>query len=58
LAVAELAELADGLAGCGEVVSVECLFVWNFHVTRSAVLAEAERKTRPNMTVFALVDCS
>ena len=44
-------ELADGPAGCGGVVWGGCLFAWTFHVTRSAVLAEAERKTRPNMTL-------
>jgi len=51
LVVEELVELADGPAGYGEVVWGGCLFACTFHVTRSAVLAEEERKTRPNMTI-------
>jgi len=38
--VEELAELADGSTGCGEVARGGCLFGWNFSVTRSAVLTE------------------
>ena len=40
----DLAELTDGLIGCGEVASGGCLFAWNFTVTRSPVLAEAQRR--------------
>jgi len=29
----ELAELADGPSGCGEVARGGCLFAWNFSVT-------------------------
>jgi len=47
----ELALLADGLTGCGEVVRGGCSFVWNISVTRSTVLTEAERRTRPNMSL-------
>jgi hypothetical protein len=32
-----------------------CLFAWNFSVTRSAVLTETDRRTRPNNAVAALV---
>ena len=46
----DLAELADGPTGCGEVARGGCLFAWNFSVTRSTVLTEAER-TRPNATL-------
>lgn len=43
-----LAGLADGPILFGEVARDECLFVWNFSATRSAVLKDAERRTRPN----------
>lgn len=36
------AELADGLTGCGEMVSGVCLFAWNFSMRRSTVITEAE----------------
>jgi len=36
----ELAELADGPAGCDEVATGWCLFAWNFSVTRSTVVWE------------------
>jgi len=36
--VKELAELADGPAGCGEIARGGCSFTWNFSVTRSTVL--------------------
>ena len=45
----ELAKLADGPTGCGEMVRGGGLFACNFRVTRSAVSAEANRRTRPNM---------
>jgi len=38
-------------AGYCKVVRVGCLFAWNFTVTGSAVLLEAERRTRPNITL-------
>jgi hypothetical protein len=47
----DLALLADGPTGCGEGARGGCLFVWNVSVTRSTVLTEAERKTRPNMAL-------
>ena len=47
----ELAELAYGPTGCGEVAMGGCLFAWNFCATRSTVLTEAER-TRPNMKLW------
>ena len=41
----ELAELADGLTGCGEVASGGCLLAWNFSgVTRSTVLCGGGEK--------------
>ena len=43
----ESVELADGPAGCGEVVRGGCLFVWNFSLTRSNVLTE--RRTVPGL---------
>jgi hypothetical protein len=42
-------ELAGRPPGCGEVGIGGCLFAWNFSVTRSTVLTEAERRIRPNM---------
>jgi hypothetical protein len=42
LPVEEVALLADGPTGCGEVQGVGIYF--------PTVLAEAERRTRPNMT--------
>ena len=47
----DLAELADEPTGFGEVARGGCLFAWNFSVTRSTVLTEAERRTRPNATL-------
>jgi len=47
--VEDLAELADGPTGCGKVARGECLFAWNFRVTRSTLLAE--RDIRPNTTL-------
>jgi hypothetical protein len=44
-------ELVDGPPGHDEVVRGGCLFTWNFSVTRSAVLMDGERRTRPNMTL-------
>jgi hypothetical protein len=35
----------------GEVARGGCLFAWNFSVTRSTVLTEAERRTRQNLTL-------
>jgi hypothetical protein len=46
--VEELAELADGPSGCGEMVRGGCVFACNFSLTRSTVLKQAER-TRSNM---------
>jgi len=46
--VEELAELADGPTGRGEVARGGCSFVWNI-VTRSPVLTGAERRAGPNM---------
>ena len=40
----ELAELADGPTGCGEVARGGCLFARNFIVTRSTVLNEGGEK--------------
>jgi hypothetical protein len=45
----EFAELADGPTGCGKVVNGGCIFASKFIVTRSQVLTEADRRTRPNM---------
>ena len=45
----ELAELADGPTGRGEVVKGGCSFAWDFSVTMSTVLTGAESRTRPNM---------
>jgi hypothetical protein len=47
--VEELAGLADGLAGCGELARVGFSHAWNFSVTRSTVLTEADRMTRPGL---------
>jgi hypothetical protein len=44
--VEELAEVADGPTGCGEIARGGCSFAWNFSVTRSTVLTEAERGCR------------
>jgi len=38
-----LAKLEDEPIECGEVASGGCLFAWNFSLTGSAVIAEAER---------------
>jgi hypothetical protein len=48
LAEEDISELADGPRGWGKVAGGWCLFAWNFSVTRSNVLKEAERRTRPN----------
>ena len=50
--VEELAELADGPTGRGEVARGGCLFAWNISVTRSPLLTGAERRTRPNMALL------
>ena len=42
--VEESAVLADEPSGNGEVARRECLYAWNFSVTRSAVLTQAERR--------------
>jgi hypothetical protein len=46
--VEELAELADGHTGCGEVARGGRLFLRYLSVTRSTVFTEAETRTRPN----------
>jgi hypothetical protein len=47
--VVELAELVDSPAECVDVRRGGCLFAWNFSVTSSTVLTEAERRNGPNM---------
>jgi hypothetical protein len=47
-----LVEPADRRSGCGQVAWDGCLFAWNLSVTWSAILMEAERRTRPNMTLL------
>ena len=49
--VEELAELVDGLIGCGKVERGGCLFVPNFGVKRASVLVEMEGRTKPIMTL-------
>ena len=49
LLVKGLVELADGRTGCGQVAWDGCLFAWNLSVTGSAILREADRRTRPNV---------
>jgi len=44
----ESAELVEGPTGCGEGVRSECLFAWNFNVTKLIVLTEVERRPTPN----------
>ena len=44
-----LAELAGRPTGCGDVARGACLLAWNVSVTRSTVLTEAERKSRPTL---------
>jgi len=44
--VKELAELADRPTSCGEMARGGCSFAWNFSVTRSTVLTEADRDFR------------
>jgi len=51
--LAQLAELKDGPTGSGEVARGGLSLAWNFSVTRTAVLTEAERSARPN-TVLSL----
>ena len=46
----QLVELEDGPTGSGTVARGGCLLAWNFLVTMTTVLTEAER-TRPNLTV-------
>ena len=36
--------LAVGLIGCGEVAMGGCLFAWNFSLTNSIALREADRR--------------
>lgn len=40
----ELAELVDGLNGCGKVAGGWCLVAWNFSVTMSTVLTAVDRR--------------
>ena len=40
----DLAELADGPTGRGEMARGGCSFAWNFSVTGSTVLTEADRR--------------
>jgi len=47
-----LVEVADGCTGSGQVPWDGCLFAWNLGVTGSAILGEAERRTRPNMILL------
>jgi len=47
----QLAELADGPAGSGNVERSGCSLAWNFSVTRSIVLMEAARSARQNTTL-------
>ena len=49
--VKQLAELADGPNGRGKVARGGCSFAWNFSVARSAILMEAQKRTRPNTTL-------
>ena len=42
--VEELAELVNGSMGCDEVARGGCSFAWNFCVTKSTILTEAERR--------------
>jgi len=49
--VEELAELADGPTGRGEVAKGGCAFAWNISLTRSPVLTGAERRTRANVAL-------
>jgi hypothetical protein len=44
LAVDELTEQTVGSVGCGEVARGGCLFAGNFSLTRSTILAVANRK--------------
>ena len=46
-----LAKLANGPTGCGEVARGGCTFAWNFSVIRTAILAEAETRATPNMSL-------
>jgi len=49
--VKQLAELANGPNGRGKVARGECSFAWNFSMARSTILMEAQKRTRPNMTM-------
>jgi hypothetical protein len=42
--VEEAAELADICTGCGEGARGGSSFAWNFSVTRSTVVSDAERR--------------
>jgi hypothetical protein len=48
---AQLAELADGPTGCGELARGWCSLAWNFSVTRSSVLTVEDRRVRRNTTL-------
>jgi len=49
--VRQLAGLADGPNGSDKVARSGCSFAWNFSVTKSTVLMEAQKRTRPNITL-------
>jgi len=49
--VEDLALLGNGPNGCGEMARGGCSYAWNFSVTRSPLLTEAENRTRPIMTL-------
>jgi len=42
--IQELAELVDGLTGCGKMAGGWCLVAWNFNVTWSTVLTGVDRR--------------
>jgi hypothetical protein len=44
--VKEIAELAGGPTGCGEMARGGCSLAWNYSVARTAVFTEVERRTR------------
>jgi len=46
-----LAELANVPTECGEVARGGCIFARNINVIRTAILAEAETRTTPNMSL-------
>jgi hypothetical protein len=49
--VEKLEELADESTGSDEKARGGRLFAWNFSVIRSALLTQAERRTRAHMTL-------